>query len=150
MPIDASRIHGGLYQGGAPPKGRALSKAGFDVVVLCAEEYQPDDHLFPGVSVVRLPMADIPVLLTEKQLRMLKLTAREVAFRLERGQKVLVTCAAGLNRSGLLNAAILIEAYGASPVQAIRTVRLHRNALALNNPAFVHAIVTQLRRPRRS
>jgi protein-tyrosine phosphatase len=54
------------------------------------------------------------------------------------GKRVLVHCAAGINRSGLLAAASLIrEGYDAD--DAIETVRAARTG-ALNNPEFVKAL----------
>lgn len=150
MPIDASRVYGELYQGSVPPRGPALARAGFDTLVLAAEEHQPPDYLFPGVLVIRLPMNDVPVRLEPKELRLVRLTARDVLYQLERGKRVLVTCAMGLNRSGLISAATLLEGGHASPSEAIRMVRSARGHLALSNPSFVHAIATQLRRPRAS
>lgn len=146
--LDASRVQGELYQGSLPQQGQHVRRAGFDVLVLCAEEYQPDDYLFPGVRVVRLPMADIPVRLTPREVRTLRMAARDLAYALKRGDRVLVTCAAGLNRSGLVTAATMLEQGSATPAEAIRRIRAARGPLALHNPAFVHAIVTQLRRRR--
>jgi protein-tyrosine phosphatase len=51
---------------------------------------------------------------------------------------VLVHCAAGINRSGLLSAAALIRG-GEDPDEAIRIVRDAR-AGALNNPNFVEML----------
>ena len=54
------------------------------------------------------------------------------------GKRVLVHCAAGINRSGLLAAASLIRE-GTDPDDAIETVRATRRG-ALNNPEFVEAL----------
>jgi protein-tyrosine phosphatase len=54
------------------------------------------------------------------------------------GKRVLVHCAAGINRSGLLAAASLIRD-GYEPEEAIETVRAARSG-ALNNPEFVEAL----------
>lgn len=97
---------------------------------------------------IRLPMSDIPVRLDAREVRLVRLTARDVLYRLERGKKVLVTCAMGLNRSGLISATALVEGGLATPSEAIGLVRSARGPMALSNPAFVHAIATQLRRPR--
>lgn len=148
MPIEASRVHGDLFQGSVPPRGPALARAGFDTLVLAAEEHQPPDYHFPGIVVIRLPMSDIPVRLDAREVRLVRLTARDVLYRLERGKKVLVTCAMGLNRSGLISATALVEGGLATPSEAIGLVRSARGPMALSNPAFVHAIATQLRRPR--
>jgi protein-tyrosine phosphatase len=143
--IDGSRILGNLFQGGIPVEGTHLCKAGFDVLVLAAEEVQPEDWKFPGVHVLRLPMKDEPKLLTPRQVKLLRSLSREVAWHLERGHRVLVTCRAGLNRSGLIVASTLLRTTTMSPTQVIRLIRQKRSPIALNNPAFVHAIVTEMR-----
>ncbi|MHC1561299.1 protein-tyrosine phosphatase family protein [Actinomycetospora sp. C-140] len=51
------------------------------------------------------------------------------------GKRVLIHCAAGINRSGLLSAAALIRG-GHDPDEAIALVRAARTG-ALNNPNFV-------------
>lgn len=146
MPIDATQIKGNLYQGGEPPTGPALCKAGFDALVLAAVEVQPDAWKVPGVRVIRVPMEDVPVMLTPRQLRDVRLAAQTVAALLDHGKKVLVTCQMGLNRSGLIVADTLLRTTTMSPVQAIRLIRSRRGPLALSNPAFVHALVTDLRK----
>ena len=145
MAVEASRITGELFQGSAPPVGAELAKAGFDVVVLTAEEYQPSAWQFPGVEVLRLPMADVPLRVPPEQLKAISELARTIAFRLGRGARVLVTCRAGLNRSGLVVGTYLVQEAGLSPMDAVKTIRSRRSVLALNNPAFVHAIVVGLR-----
>lgn len=40
----------------ATPYGRAAADAGFDVLVLCASEFQPPAKLFPGVHVIQANM----------------------------------------------------------------------------------------------
>lgn len=141
MTIDASRITGELFQGSAPPTGEELARAGFDTVVLTAVEYQPSSALFPGVEVLRLPMEDVPVRLSRAQFRAISELARMIKLRLARGSRVLVTCRAGLNRSGLVVATLLAREAGMKPVDAVRLVRAKRSILALNNPAFVHAVI---------
>jgi hypothetical protein len=90
-------------------------------------------------------MRDEPKILTPRQVKILRAISREVAAYLERGQRVLVTCRAGLNRSGLIVASTLLRTTRMSPTQIIRMVREKRSPMALNNPAFVHAIVTEMR-----
>ena len=54
----------------------------------------------------------------------------------QKGKKVLVRCQAGLNRSGLVTALVLIRE-GYSPQAAIELIRTQRNELALFNRQFV-------------
>lgn len=147
--IDASHIVGGLYIGSKPPTGKRLALEGFDVVVLAAEEYQPAEWKLPGIEVIHVPMADVPVLLRPEQLRAVRLAAADVARHLTLGRRVLVTCRAGLNRSSLIAAAALVLSGRQTPLEAIRLIRERRSPLALNNPAFVHAISTQFPNARR-
>ena len=62
------------------------------------------------------------------------------------GKRVLIHCAAGINRSGLLSAASLIRG-GYEPDEAIRLVRDARTN-ALNNPNFVELLQDPRWRPK--
>ncbi len=119
----------GLWQGGSrtpPEPGR------FDVVVsLCARGNlrSPLSQGQRGLSWF-IADADVP---DEQTLRRL---ARQVSAWLDDGQRVLVRCKAGLNRSGLVVARTLVER-GVDPTEAIRLIRRRRHRRALNNRAFV-------------
>ena len=143
--VDASQILGNLYIGGRPPIGRSILSASFDVVVFAAEEIQPAEWRVPGPVIIYAPMADVPERLTPAQVEDLRRVGRYVARLLERGRRVLVTCRAGLNRSSLVAATALLESTKMTPMQVIRLIRAKRSPLALNNPAFVHALTTQFR-----
>jgi protein-tyrosine phosphatase len=73
-------------------------------------------------------------------------TAKLVVDALRNGQHVLVTCRAGLNRSGLVTALSLMM-LGDSAVQAIARVRAARGESALSNPTFVRALYRADRQP---
>ena len=124
--VDASFITIGLYQGGAPPFGRALAEYGIDVLVLCAEEYQPPDDHFPDVHVLRCGFDD------ELQVRPRVWQAAkntvQTAGSLRRGKaaNVLVTCALGWNRSSLLTAMLLCEWDWCSGPEAVAIIRRAR------------------------
>ncbi len=143
MPIDATKIWENLYQGGKPPVGNALAKAGFQALVLAAEEVQPDGWQIPGVLILRIPMKDVPIKLSRAEMRRVRTISLAVLTLLRQNRKVLVTCQMGLNRSGLVVGESLILS-GMSPLQAIGRIRQKRGPLALSNPAFVHALVTDL------
>lgn len=144
--LDASRIYGDLYVGSLPPLGAAIAHAGYDVLVLAAEEYQPAEWRLPGVDVIYAPMKDVPEILSKAQLREVKMVGVRVANALRAKRKVLVSCVAGLNRSSLLAASALLQSTDMHPLRVIRLIREKRGSLALNNPAFIHAITTQFRR----
>ena len=59
----------------------------------------------------------------------------------KKGDRVLVRCQAGLNRSGLVTALILIK-NGMSAEDAIRTIRNNRADIALFNEHFVYWLMT--------
>lgn len=64
------------------------------------------------------------------------------------GRRVLIHCAGGINRSGLLSAAALIRD-GMSATEAIETVRSRRSG-ALNNREFVRLLTKSFRAARPS
>lgn len=137
--IDASEIIPGLlYQGSIPPRGRALADLGFDVLLLCAAQYQPAPANYPGVEVLYCPMHDVESL-DEGELAWAEQTSSAVVARIEKGKRVLVTCMAGLNRSALVTALTLIK-LGYRPSDAIRWVQQHRPG-SLFNRAFVRYIL---------
>lgn len=134
--VDASRIVEGLYQGSMPPVGLWVRQAGFDTLVLSAKEYQPSTSSFPGVCVVHVPLDDAKPSAAEK--RSIELAGRLVASEVARGRRVLVTCAAGKNRSGIITAVAMRHLYpGATRTEIVDRIRARRRIGALSNPWFV-------------
>lgn len=64
------------------------------------------------------------------------------------GKRILVHCAGGMNRSGLVVAAVLVRDDGMCPGDAIALIRARRPG-ALNNPQFVNHLNEQLGLSRR-
>lgn len=127
-----SKIVTGLFQGGYPTGNPAES--GFDVLVLCADEYQPDAERFPGLEVVHAPMFDEQIDL--ETIERASVAASQVADLVRDGaKKVLVTCAVGHNRSGLVTGLILHDLYGLSGDEAVMVIRAKRPG-ALSNESF--------------
>jgi hypothetical protein len=60
----------------------------------------------------------------------------------KKGDRVLVRCQAGLNRSGLVTALILIKS-GMSAKEAILTIRKNRADIALFNEHYVKWLITE-------
>lgn len=157
--LDASPIADRLFQGSWPGPARmlyghrptleeltaprytnALRSCGIDVLVLCAQELQ-DRRYFPGLRVVRAPLDDSAVrAISEGEWRVARAAAREVALRIAAGQTVLVTCAMGRNRSGLVSALALRHLTGCSGARAARIVRALRPH-ALTNTSFVERLL---------
>lgn len=141
--FDAHEIVPGLWQGSLPPNGLILRNAGFGTLVLCARELQVPDIYFPEVRVIHAPNDDHPEMpLTAEKLRTAIVAAREVSKALQAGDKSLVTCAAGLNRSGLVSALALHMTYGwsgedcISKIRAARESRKYPELEALSNSEF--------------
>jgi hypothetical protein len=138
--MDAHCIASRLWQGSVPAPGYGPLREGFDVVVFCAEEYQPPPELYPGVKVILAPNDDNGLRPpTRRELQIARKASKLVAAHIMSGDKVLVTCMAGRNRSGLVTALALVRLYGVSGGDAMRIVRMRRLAATgevLSNPHF--------------
>jgi protein-tyrosine phosphatase len=67
--------------------------------------------------------------------------AREVAAEIRLGGRALVTCHAGLNRSGLISAmSILLLRPKATPDTVIKVIRARRSPDALSNQSFINVL----------
>ena len=135
----AHKIIDHLFQGGYPPPGEGLKNNGVDVLVLCANGLQ-DASLFPGLEVILAPGDDDPR--PHRLARFIerwKEAGHLVAERVKAGKNVLVTCAAGQNRSGIVTALAMRELTGLKGSAIVEHVRKAR-PLALNNPGFVDYI----------
>lgn len=125
---------GRLAQGSAPPVGVPLP---FDVIVLAAMEYQPD---MPGFTVIHVPLDDGPPPIHADRVR-IRGAARKVADHVRAGDRVLVTCWQGRNRSGVISGLAMRDLGVPGPAAAAR-IRRTRNGLT--NPHF-HAMVVGAR-----
>jgi protein-tyrosine phosphatase len=103
--LDFSLILPGLAVGSMPPTGCDVRHAGFDTLVLTADEYQPPDEAFCGVAVYRVLLEDkhgsVPSLVDYSFAEDL---SKHLADRIRRGANVLVTCIEGRNRSTFITA----------------------------------------------
>lgn len=130
--IDAHWVGPKLWQGSAPTDAHDLSS--FDVVVLCAREYQPT---LSRVHVVRCPIDDGE--LSAHELAVAWGAASCAADTIRRGGRVLVTCYLGRNRSGLVTALTLHLVTGESGAACVARVQKQRPD-SLQNPSFVRAL----------
>ena len=123
--LDAHEIAPGMWQGSFPPLGPAVAQGDFNLLVLCARELQPNSNQFHNVAVAHAPNDDNAAFgpLTRDKLMVALQAARRTAKAIKAGQRVLVTCAKGMNRSGLVSALTLHLLYGWSGEQCIRQVR---------------------------
>jgi len=141
--VPASRIGDRHWQSGFPMPFEDLPKHGIDLVVLAARDAQPteEDLTFirtkcPGLSIIVCPFDDT----TDRAalpgiVKIATGVAARVAQRINEGKEVLITCAAGLNRSGLISGLVLVERYGISGKEAADRVRAARPG-ALSNAVF--------------
>lgn len=120
-----------LAQGSAPPRGVRLP---FDVIVLAAMEYQPE---LPGHEVWHVPLDDGPPPSTTER-AWIRAAARGVAQRVRAGQRVLVTCWQGRNRSGVIAGLALVDLGHPGP-RAAELIRRTRNGLT--NPYFHEMVI---------
>jgi protein-tyrosine phosphatase len=131
-------IDGVLFQGGVDAPYVLQHPAKLHVA--CAHECPP---LPDGAeAVLFFPLHDDP---TEPWLdhalwcRQVGKVALAVARSVSERRHTLVTCAMGLNRSGLVTA-LALRYLGMTPSQAIRTVRDNRSPDALFNRQFVRVV----------
>jgi len=136
--VDADAVAPGLYVGSRPTPGRYRW---IHAIAFCAQEYQPPSPAFPGVTVLHFPMDDDPTRPLRRDETFAAISAgRTVARFLTAGRRVLVTCQQGWNRSGLVAAIAMQEAYGMEADEVIERVRHARGPYALSNPNFERLI----------
>ncbi len=146
---DFDKIYPGLYQGSYPGSDQELFNR-FDVIVYSAKERPPrfKGSPPPGKQVISIPLDDDPYQpLAWSDQKKLTLHARSLAQKVREGKEVLVTCAMGYNRSGLISALTLMALTGCHGKTAINTVRERRRRSddghsALFNPIFERFVLT--------
>jgi hypothetical protein len=114
-PVDAVRIVNRLWLGPTPPApARALVEAGFATLVLCAVEDEPLASSYPGLEVVRVPLAPRGACAPSpyEECVLLARASTVAACRVRSGRAVLVASPAGANRSGVVAALALRELTG--------------------------------------
>ena len=130
---------GHVYLAGGGISTKAIVTDQFDVVYSLTQKegYGPA----AGVEhhVLRLP-DDV---LTAQQIRDVEEFAASAASDYAAGRHVLVRCWAGMNRSGLVVAEVLIQS-GYTAADAIAMIRKYRSPAALNNEFFVAYLETGL------
>jgi hypothetical protein len=134
--LDASQVFTRLWVGGRPPFDRDLPA--FDLLVLCAQELQPERVAFHGRT-LRCPVPDSR--LETPQIARVLSTSRVVAEALTHGQRILVTCSAGINRSALVASMAIARVTRMSADELELLMRRARSPQALGNQHFRELIV---------
>lgn len=123
----------GSYPGDGPEAEANAERDGFDAVVRCAAE-------LPNLY----PLEDVPRI-TGTQLVLFLRAAQDVAARLKDGEKVLVTCAAGINRSALVAGLAMVMHFQIDGAKAYSTIRKARKCpdggQALRNTGFANFLI---------
>lgn len=130
-----------IAQGAYPGAHPGLFQV-FDVIVYMAEEKQPTVRTPPGKLALYGPMDDdvyrpVPTSIGNE----LHVLAQQCARHAAQGRKLLITCAMGKNRSGLMVGLTLLKLYPSwTPEQAIALIRRNRKLpdgdIALSNSMF--------------
>jgi predicted protein tyrosine phosphatase len=125
-----------LCQGSVPDPASSYEQ--FTMIVLCAQECQPELPRFKG-RILRPAFDDTPNP-SNADVDRARTAASEVGAELMRGGRVLVTCAMGLNRSGLVTGLALVITTRLSPIKIVERIRTARGEHALCNSTFAKMI----------
>jgi protein-tyrosine phosphatase len=132
--MNAHEVSKNLWVGAVPTDPAAVSKQ-FDALVLCAKEFQDvfPQHMYPKTDLILAPMNDGKP--TDKEKYIALKAALGVRSHLDKGHKVLVTCAAGVNRSALVAALAMMMGEDTAK-SAVDTIRKKRKATSGATPLF--------------
>ena len=142
----ADPILPGLFQGGTEddevigrpvPRGHYDRSQKFDVVVTLYADAQPAPWF---VEEFRYGFGDEE--LTPQGIRKVLALAQAAHSRWQAGETVLIRCQAGVNRSGLVMALVLML-HGYAARDAIALIRQRRASAVLSNRHFVRWLVTE-------
>jgi protein-tyrosine phosphatase len=122
--VDASRVADKLYIGSYNPDDELYRKIGFQHVVRVAKELPKSDFY----------LDDGP--LDAYNLAQAFMAAENVSAALRAGQRTIVTCHLGMNRSALVAGMAMKRVYGMPGPDVVSQIRFCRSKDALGNPAF--------------
>jgi hypothetical protein len=158
LKTDAKEVHQNLFIGAFPDDAHEILTEGFNFHVDCRGEHVPPKNLQVEVPRAYLPLWDDPAgPVTEDVLARVKRASKNVAGRVRAGEKCLITCFGGFNRSALVAAFTIHELTGKPGAEIVEQIREARggpteelsrrscvqhlpNIRALNNHRFVAAI----------
>jgi len=131
----------GIAQGSYPDPPQEAFRV-FDVLVFCAEELQPRLQPPAGKLVFKLPLDDdIYRPIPPEVGQLLHQAAQSLASYHISGKKLLITCAQGVNRSGLMTGLTMMYSLRMPARDTIQLIRAKRTVqdsdlYALCNPMF--------------
>lgn len=126
-----------LYEAVVDDKEQIVgNKPRFDAIL---NLYQWGEYVVPeGVHQLTVEMYDSLEMVSEQ----VDDLAQQVVSWLDEGKKVLVHCQAGLNRSSLVVARVLMLKYNMKAWEAIKTIRDQRSQTCLCNETFVKHLLS--------
>jgi protein-tyrosine phosphatase len=136
-PLD--EVIDGLWQADGEIAPAELFERGFDLVIDLSGR-AVHGYLPIGALYVAHPIHDVERLDDPEAIRVL---ARLAAANVRAGRRVVVNCAAGLNRSGVVVARALVE-LGYAPDEAVALVRRARGEWALCNGFFERWVLEEI------
>ena len=141
--LNADKVGQNLWVGGIPLNFDAVEK-NFDALVLAAREHQDffPVHQHPKLYVIHAPIDDSKPTREEKAQALL--AGLQVYELNKAGKKVLVTCAAGVNRSALI-AGLAMVISGLSADTVISQIRQRRKPVSGATPLFNNYFVKFLK-----
>jgi protein-tyrosine phosphatase len=142
MKFDANEIVNNLWQGAIPPQGIFLSNK-FDLVIFAAKEYQPLRSSYPNIDIIYAPNYDnSKIEMDDIAINIANQAADLAASALRDNKKVLVTCHAGINRSGLIVALSIHKLFPDIPMTDIINIIRKKRTGALTNKLFVKYLLS--------
>ncbi len=130
-----NRIKGNLWQGSL--SGPLHVPGGPDLHIHCAYEAWPVESHAERTIWVQIDDAPTDWRHNRKWVEEVLDAAGQGVRYLDQGKTVVVNCFAGLNRSGLVTALILMLAHDMSADTAVATIRDRRSLHALGNRSFL-------------
>lgn len=131
-PSEQWEVYPRLFIGRSPEPGEHID---VDILVRLAEPFAPG--VSANGSVVDHPLDDAEdAEVVDKAFQVVRALVPELAAAWREGKTIRIGCLAGLNRSGLVVAALLTEIAGMTGHEAVAHLRWKRGSMALCNARF--------------
>jgi protein-tyrosine phosphatase len=128
-----------LFQVGAGEIPYLVSKHPIDLIIFAAAEIQPKT-VYPTIAKFYAPLWD-SINLSPAEIsgtvKLVDIASNLASKYILNGKTVISSCAAGLNRSGIVSAYTIEKCSSAPKNTIIDSIRKHRSPAALSNDLFV-------------